>query len=153
DPLKRLANIAGPMQRMMVAGESVYRLLDAEEEVDQGTRTLPEPVKGRLVFDQVSHQFSDAERPALDNIELLIEPGQTVACIGRSGSGKTALLSMVPRLVDPTGGRLLIDDIPVQDLSLSNLRQSISLVSQDVVLFADTIAANVSYGAKTPPSE
>ncbi|MFA7679200.1 MAG: lipid A export permease/ATP-binding protein MsbA [Pigmentiphaga sp.] len=153
DPLKRLANIAGPMQRMMVAAESVYRLLDAEEEVDHGTRTLPEPVKGRLVFDQVSHQFSDAERPTLDNIELVIEPGQTVAFIGRSGSGKTTLLSMVPRFVDPTGGRLLIDDIPVQDLSLASLRQSISLVSQDVVLFDDTIAANVSYGSKTPPSE
>lgn len=153
DPLKRLANIAGPMQRMLVSAESVYRLLDAEEEVDAGTRPLPEPVRGRITFEQLSHTFPGAERPTLDGIDLVVEPGQTVAFIGRSGSGKTTLLSMVPRFVDPSGGRILIDDLPITDLRLDSLRQAISLVSQDVVLFDDTIAANVSYGSRKPPSE
>lgn len=147
DPIKRLTNLAGKMQKMLVAAESVFTLIDQEPEVDTGTRTLPEPVRGRIEFRQVSHRFPDAERDTLSDVSFQIEPGQTVALVGRSGSGKTTLANMLPRFVLPGSGDILIDDVPVNELTLRSLRSHLSLVSQDVVLFDDTIAANVGYGA------
>jgi len=147
DPIKRLTNLAGKMQKMLVAAESVFTLIDQEPEVDTGKRTLPEPVRGRIEFRQVTHRFPDAERDTLHNVSFQIEPGQTVALVGRSGSGKTTLANMLPRFVLPGSGDILIDDVPINELTLRSLRSHLSLVSQDVVLFDDTIAANVGYGA------
>ncbi|HYG41960.1 MAG TPA: lipid A export permease/ATP-binding protein MsbA [Bordetella sp.] len=147
DPIKRLTNLAGKMQRMLVAAESVFTLVDQEPEVDTGTRTLPEPVRGKIEFRQVTHRFHDADRDTVSNVSLHVEPGQTVALVGRSGSGKTTLVNMLPRFVLPDSGSILVDDVPIDELSLRSLRSHLSLVSQDVVLFDDTIAANVGYGA------
>ncbi|MBV7486723.1 lipid A export permease/ATP-binding protein MsbA [Bordetella sp. BOR01] len=147
DPIKRLTNLAGKMQRMLVAAESVFTLVDQEPEVDTGTRTLPEPVRGKIEFRQVTHRFHDAEHDTVSNISLHVEPGQTVALVGRSGSGKTTLVNMLPRFVLPDSGTILVDDVPINELKLRSLRSHLSLVSQDVVLFDDTIAANVGYGA------
>ncbi|CAM4297377.1 lipid A export permease/ATP-binding protein MsbA [Bordetella muralis] len=147
DPIKRLTNLAGKMQKMLVAAESVFTLIDQEPEVDTGKRTLPEPVRGRIEFRQVTHRFPDAERDTLHDVSFQIEPGQTVALVGRSGSGKTTLANMLPRFVLPGSGDILIDDVPINELTLRSLRSHLSLVSQDVVLFDDTIAANVGYGA------
>ncbi|GGX11935.1 lipid A export ATP-binding/permease protein MsbA [Pigmentiphaga litoralis] len=146
DPLKRLANVTSPMQRMLVSAESVFALVDQDVEVDRGTRTLPEPVRGHIVFKDVSHQFPNSDRLTLNQVSCEIQPGQTVAFIGRSGSGKTTLMSMLPRFTLPSGGTICVDGENIEELTLESLRSHISLVSQDVVLFDDTIAANVGYG-------
>lgn len=146
DPIKRLTNVAGKMQKMLVAAESVFTLIDQEPEIDKGTRTLSEPVRGRIEFRNVTHRFPDADRDTVNDVSFTIEPGQTVALVGRSGSGKTTLANMLPRFVLPGSGSILIDGVPVNDLKLRSLRSHLSLVSQDVVLFDDTIATNVGYG-------
>ncbi|MBR8657064.1 lipid A export permease/ATP-binding protein MsbA [Achromobacter sp. Marseille-Q0513] len=153
DPIKRLTNVAARMQKMLVSAESVFTLIDQKPEIDQGTRTLPEPVRGRVEFRGVGHRFPDADRDTLNDVSFTVEPGQTVALVGRSGSGKTTLVNMLPRFVLAESGTILVDDVPVNDLTLRSLRSHLSLVSQDVVLFDDTIAANVGYGALGEASE
>ena len=153
DPIKRLTNLAGKMQRMLVAAESVFTLIDQVPESDTGVRQLPEPIKGRIEFRDVSHQYEDGDRPTLKNISFVAEPGKTVALVGRSGSGKTTMVNMLPRFVQPQDGQILIDGVEIRDLTLSSLRSHLSLVSQDVVLFDDTIAINVGYGVLGQASE
>jgi len=114
---------------------------------------LPVPVRGHVRFENVTHRFPDAETDTLKNVSFEARPGETVALVGRSGSGKTTLMNMLPRFILPTGGRICIDDIDIAELKLASLRAHISLVSQDVVLFDDTIAANVGYGAASSPCE
>ena len=148
DPLKRLTNIAGAMQRMLVSAESVFTLVDQKPEQDTGTFEFPQPVRGRVEFRNIVHRFADAQADTISNVSFAVEPGQTVALVGRSGSGKTTLVNMLPRFVLPTGGQVLIDGQPVDDCTLRSLRAQLSLVSQDVVLFDGTIGENVSYGAR-----
>jgi subfamily B ATP-binding cassette protein MsbA len=147
DPIKRLTKVAGRMQKMLVSAESVFILIDQPSETELGKQTLPGRAKGRVQFNDVSHRFADGEVDTLHHVSIHADPGQTVALVGRSGSGKTTLVNMLPRFVSPTGGTVLIDGQDIQMLSLKNLREQLSLVSQDVVLFDDTIAVNVGYGA------
>lgn len=147
DPIKRLTNLAGKMQRMLVSAESVFTLIDQEPETESGKKVLPQPVRGRIEFDHVSHRFGDADRDTVSDVAFKVEPGETVALVGRSGSGKTTLVNMLPRFVAPTAGSIRVDGIDIRDLTLASLRSHLSLVSQDVVLFDDTIAVNVGYGA------
>jgi len=153
DPIKRLTSISGPMQRMLASAESVFSLFDQSPEVDAGQREFSAPVRGRIVFDVVSHRFPDAQHDTLDRVSLTIEPSQTVALVGRSGSGKTTLVNMLPRFIDPSSGRILIDGVDVQELTLRSLRAQLALVSQDVVLFNGTIRENVAYGAAQDVSD
>jgi len=147
DPIRRLTRIVSSMQRMLISAESVFTLIDQDPEKETGTLLLPEPVKGRVEFHNVSHRFPDAEKNTLTQVSLLAEPGQTVALVGRSGSGKTTLVNMLPRFIEPDDGQIMIDGHDIRDLTLRNLRSHLSLVSQDVVLFEGTIAENVAYGA------
>lgn len=147
DPIRRLTKIASSMQRMLIAAESVFTLIDQEPEHETGTLSLAAPVQGRVEFEGVSHRFHDADSNTLTNVSLVAEPGQTIALVGRSGSGKTTLVNMLPRFIGYDTGKITIDDVDIRDLSLSNLRANLSLVSQDVVLFDGTIAENVAYGA------
>ncbi|MFD2111470.1 lipid A export permease/ATP-binding protein MsbA [Thiorhodococcus fuscus] len=150
-PVKRLTSVNAQLQRGIVAAESLFELLDAEEEDDRGTRVL-ERAAGRIEYRNVSHCYSEDKAPAVTDLNLIVEPGEKIALVGHSGSGKSTMASLLPRFYDPTTGEILIDDIPIRDLTLASLRDQISLVSQDVVLFNDTIANNIAYGCSVPPS-
>lgn len=147
DPMKRLTNIASAMQRMLISAESVFTLIDQHPEDDSGTRTLEQPIKGRVEYKNIFHRFPNASTDTLSDVSFTAEPGQTIALVGRSGSGKTTLVNMLPRFVLPSSGMVTIDGQDVNNLVLRELRAHLSLVSQDVVLFEGTIAENVGYGA------
>ncbi len=144
-PIKALSSVNEQIQRGLASAESVFALIDAKPEVDVGALMLGR-AKGELHFDGVSLQYANKPAPALDNITLTIQPGETIALIGPSGGGKTSLVNLVPRFYGPTSGVVKLDGIALGDISLHALRRQIALVSQDVVLFNDTIAANIAYG-------
>ena len=146
-PLKSLAEVNGPMQRGIAAAETVFGLTDAEPEQDTGTRDLGR-ARGHLVLENVAFQYPNAASPALDGVSLDVQPGQTVALVGVSGGGKSTFVNLVTRFYDPQGGRLLLDGVPYHDIALSSLRGQLAMVSQNVVLFDDTLAANIAYGAE-----
>ncbi len=145
-PLRRLTNINASLQRGIAAAKSVFEVLDSEPEPDTGTHKT-DRARGQLVFDNVSFAYTGDKGAVLKEVSLRLEPGQTVALVGRSGSGKTTLASLVPRFYLPTNGRVLLDDHDINDYALANLREQISLVSQDVMLFNDTIERNLAYGS------
>jgi subfamily B ATP-binding cassette protein MsbA len=144
-PLKRLTGVAEHLQRGLAAAESVFALLDEEPEKDAGTAELAR-ARGDIRFDRVTFRYPRAEQPALLGVTVAIRPGETVALVGPSGSGKTTLANMVPRFFHPASGRITIDGHDVETLSLASLRRNIALVSQEVALFNDTVAANIAYG-------
>lgn len=145
-PLKHITNINEPLQRGLAAAESVFALLDQPGEKNDGKLRL-ERARGELQFENVTLRYEGAERPALDNINLTIAPGETVALVGASGAGKTTVANLVPCFYRPTTGRVLLDGHDIAQVELASLRSNIALVSQDVVLFNDTVAANIAYGA------
>jgi subfamily B ATP-binding cassette protein MsbA len=150
-PIKNLTKINEPMQKGLAAAESVFNLIDTEAEADNGTKTL-ERAEGRLALEDVSFRYgADADaRPALDHVSLDIAAGETVALVGSSGSGKTTLAGLLPRFYDVGSGSIKLDGADLRDYTLTSLRQQIALVSQDVVLFNDTLAANIAYGDPEP---
>ena len=145
-PLKRVTEINEHLQKGLAAAESLFRLLDEEAEPDRGTHAIGR-ARGEIRFEGVCFHYGDPGRPALDAIDLAIAPGQTVALVGPSGAGKTTLANLVPRFYHPVRGRITLDGRDLQSLTLASLRANIALVSQDVVLFNDTVAANIAYGA------
>jgi len=144
-PIKALSSVNEQIQRGLASAESVFALIDAKPEVDDRALTIGR-AKGELHFDGVSLQYANKPVPALDNITLIVEPGETIALIGPSGGGKTSLVNLVPRFYGPTSGVVTLDGVALADIGLRELRSQIALVSQDVVLFNDTIAANIAYG-------
>lgn len=144
-PLKRLAGVSEHMQRGLAASESVFELLDTSGETDTGSKVMNH-TSGRLQFEQVNFSYQNGEKLALKNINLEIPAGQTVALVGASGSGKSTLANLVPRFYSPSSGRITLDGCDLVELTLDSLRSNIALVSQEVVLFNDTVAANIAYG-------
>ncbi|WP_297482184.1 lipid A export permease/ATP-binding protein MsbA [Ferrovum sp.] len=144
-PIKRLSDLSESLQRGLAAAESVFALIDQSPEMDEGTQVL-EHAQGYLHFDQVCFAYPRGHRLALDSFSLEIRSGQTVALVGASGSGKSTLASLVPRFHNPTSGRILLDGSPIADLTLASLRSNLALVTQEVVLFNDTVAHNIGYG-------
>ena len=144
-PVKRLTEVSNPLQRGLAAAESIFALLDQTAEEDHGTVKL-ERARGELKFQQVSFTYPGAARPALQGIDLTIHAGQNIALVGASGSGKTTLATLIPRFYQTTSGQIVIDGHSIETLTLESLRANIALVSQDVVLFNDTVRANIAYG-------
>ena len=146
-PLKSLTNVNAQFQRGMAACQTLFEILDLETEKDNGT-VAPERVKGNVEFKDVSFTYEGKEEPALSHISLKIPQGKTVALVGRSGSGKSTVASLLTRFYDIKQGEILLDDINIQDYKLTNLREQCSVVSQQVHLFNDTIANNIAYAAE-----
>jgi len=144
-PLKRLTGVSEYLQRGLAAAESVFELLDTLGEKDEG-RVAIGRVRGELHFDDVQFTYAADARPVLKDIQLDIRAGENVAFVGASGSGKTTLVNLVPRFYTATGGEIRLDGHNLIDLTLASLRANIALVSQEVVLFNDTISANIAYG-------
>ena len=154
-PLKHLADINQPLQRGLTAAEMIFALMDQPFEEDQDRKQSMKPLnkaKGAIRFDDVgfSYQQEAGRQDALSNINLNIKPGEVVAFVGPSGGGKSTLVNLLPRFFKPTSGHIYLDDIPLEDIVLADVRRQIAFVSQDVILFNDTIAANVAYGANGP---
>ncbi len=145
-PIKGLSSVSERMQKGLAAAESVFEMVDAEPEADRGTVTLTR-VEGRLVFNEVSLRYNDQAQPALDGVSLDIRPGETVALVGPSGGGKTSFINLIPRFFSPTAGSITLDGHALAEVKLADLRRQMALVSQDVVLFNDTVAANIAYGS------
>ena len=145
-PIKRLTGINAQVQQGIAAAASVFALIDAPVEDDAG-RVRMGRARGRLGIEAVTFRYPGAERPALDSVAFTIEPGETVALVGPSGSGKTTVAGLIPRFHDPDRGCVRLDGADVRDFTLESLRANVALVSQDVVLFDDTVAANIAYGA------
>lgn len=144
-PLKHLIDINQPLQRGMTAAELIFGLIDEPIEPEGGGRPL-ERATGAVEFREVSFSYGSSSLPTLDGISFKIAPGEMVALAGASGSGKTTLVNLLPRFFDPASGAVLVDGVPIPEYSLHDLRSQMAMVSQDVVLFNDTIAANVAYG-------
>jgi subfamily B ATP-binding cassette protein MsbA len=146
-PLKALAEVNGPMQRGIAAAETVFALIDEPVEHDPGTRTL-ERARGQVRFENVAFRYPNAQAQALDGVSLDVKPGQTIALVGMSGGGKSTFVNLVARFYEPDSGRILLDGVPYQDIRLPSLRAQLALVGQNVVLFDDTLRANIAYGAE-----
>lgn len=145
-PLKRLTELSGTLQRGLVSAESVFEMVDETPEQDKGANALVR-ASGKVDFREVTFSYSGTQRKALDTVSLTIHPGEMVALVGASGSGKTTLANLIPRFHRPSSGQILLDDIDIATIRLADLRANVALVSQDVVLFNDTVAANIAYGS------
>jgi len=152
-PLKHLADINQPLQRGLIAAEMIFGLMDQplEKQVDDEQAQALKVAKGQIEFKDISFSYQNPDtqnqpREVLRDIQLKIEPGEVIAFVGPSGSGKTTLVNLLPRFYSPTQGNILLDGLEIENYRLRDLRLQIGFVSQDVILFNDTIAANVSYG-------
>ncbi len=144
-PVRRITNVNATLQRGVAGADSLFTIMDEKDEKDTGTQEI-DRVRGRVRFDNVSFSYSDVDSPVLENISVSIGAGKTLAIVGHSGSGKSTLASLLPRFYELNSGDIQIDDISIRDYTLDSLRNNISLVSQDVVLFNDTIRNNLAYG-------
>jgi subfamily B ATP-binding cassette protein MsbA len=144
-PIKHLSEITGSLTRGITTLESGLNLLELTPNETEGLHHA-DKVRGEIRFEHIQLQYPSAQSPALVDVNLAIQPGQTVAFVGPSGSGKTTLANLLPRFLDPTSGVILLDGIALQDWSLTSLRRHIAYVSQDVVMFNDTVANNIALG-------
>ncbi len=144
--LKRIANVQSTLQKGIAAADRLFVTLDQPVEHDHGGRTL-ERARGRVEFDAVGVTYPNQPTPAVSELSLTAEPGTVTAIVGRSGSGKSTLVRLLPRFYEATAGEVRIDGIPLRELRLADLRRQIALVSQKVMLFDDSVAANIAYGA------
>ncbi|MCY4045048.1 MAG: lipid A export permease/ATP-binding protein MsbA [Cellvibrionales bacterium] len=144
-PFRQVTSVLSTIQKALAAAEDIFTQLDEDIEVDNGTKTLSH-VKGKLSFHNVHFTYPGAEKETLKGISFEAKPGEMVALVGSSGGGKSTLAGLIPRFYDATGGQIVLDDVPINELTLNNLRSHIALVSQNVVLFNDTVANNIAYG-------
>lgn len=151
-PLKHLVRVNEQVQRGLAACETVFSTIDEKGEEDVGTTSLPR-IEGNIEFRGVNFQYEDDQPNVLENISLTINAGETVALVGASGSGKTTLANLVPRFYQALHGQLYLDGVDINEIPLAELRANISLVSQDILLFDDTVRNNIAYGTNRNASE
>ena len=151
-PLKHLADINAVIQRGLASAEKVFELLDRPAEPDTGSQELGR-ARGAIRFESVTVLHPGAVEPALRAIDLDIAPGEMLALVGPSGGGKTTLLNLLPRFIDPSAGQVLIDGVPIASLTLASLRSQLALVSQETVLFNGSIRANLSIAVHDTPED
>jgi subfamily B ATP-binding cassette protein MsbA len=144
-PVRRITNVNATLQRGVAGAGSLFSIMDEPDEIDTGT-VVKSDIRGDIEFRNVSFGYGGDDGPVLRDISVSIGAGQTLAIVGHSGSGKSTLVSLLPRFYEVSDGDILLDGVSIRDYTLSNLRDNISLVSQDVVLFNDTIANNLAYG-------
>ncbi len=144
-PLRRLTGVNQTLQQGLAAAESVFRVIDELPEADTGIHEIGR-AKGRIEFRNVGFSYPGGARPAVDRVTFSIGAGETVALVGASGAGKSTLANLLPRFYTPDSGQILLDGIDVATLKLASLRANIALVSQDIILFNDSVAANIAYG-------
>ncbi len=140
-----MTGVMQSLQRGLAAAESVFGFLDEPEEADGGTQHLSGK-PGKIEFVNVVHRYDDAERNSLNGINLAVPQGGVIALVGASGCGKTTLANLIPRFFNPTEGEVRIGGTDIREYTLESLREQMALVSQDVVLFNDTVAGNIAYG-------
>ena len=145
-PIKRLTRVNALIQKGIAAAASVFAMIDVSVETDSGSVRVRR-AEGRLELDSITFRYQGDGGPVLDAVSITIEPGETVALVGPSGSGKTTIAGLIPRFYDPDRGCIRLDGVNLRDLTLESLRANVALVSQDIVLFDDTVAANIAYGA------
>ena len=151
-PLKRLAKVNEKIQMGVAAANSVFAVADETPETDTGTQTLENP-KGRIEYEKVSFQYGRSDMPVLKELSFTIEPGQTVALVGASGSGKSTVTALLLGFYRPTSGRVTVDGVDVTDIALESLRGNMAIVAQDTILFDETIRNNIVYGSTGDESE
>lgn len=144
-PIRQLSEVSSNIQKGIAGAESIFEQLDEKPEADHGTQ-MRDRVSGRLEVRDLSFSYPGSEKPVLENISFVAEPGQMVALVGRSGSGKSTLASLIPRFYHHDQGQILLDGLDVEDYTLRNLRRHIALVTQHVTLFNDTVRNNIAYG-------
>lgn len=144
-PLRELVGVSGALQNGIAAGQSLFELLDEPAESQGGGYKTPR-VRGEVEFANVSFSYESGKGPALNGVSLKVAPGESIAIVGKSGSGKSTLVNLLPRFYDVMSGSVRIDGRDVRDYDLANLREQIAVVSQDVVLFNDTIRNNIAFG-------
>jgi subfamily B ATP-binding cassette protein MsbA len=150
-PIKQLTTINTSLQRGFAASESVFGILDTPKEEDTGICEMGR-VQGNIQFDNVRFIYPGVERVALDGISFQVTAGQTIALVGGSGGGKTTISALIPRFYRATSGFIRLDGMDINDITLGSLRQNIALVSQDIVLFHDTVEANIAFGSHVASS-
>jgi subfamily B ATP-binding cassette protein MsbA len=151
-PVRRITNVNATLQRGVAGADSLFMIMDEKDEKDTGTEEI-DRVRGRVNFENVGFSYGDDDGPVVQNVSVSIGAGKTLAIVGHSGSGKSTLASLLPRFYELDSGDISIDDISIRDFTLTSLRSNISLVSQDVVLFNDTIRNNLAYGQLKAHSE
>lgn len=145
-PIKSLTNLNEDLQVGLAAAQSVFSLIDAAPQIDEGSKEI-QRAKGEIEFRGVGLRYDNAKRAALNNVSFIVKPGEKIALVGRSGGGKTTLVNLLPRFYELQQGLVMLDGVDVRALSLQNLRQQFALVSQDVILFNDTVFNNIAYGS------
>ena len=146
-PIKRLTKVNVHLQGGLAAAESVFSLIDEIKEIDHG-QTVVDRASGNIEFINVSYTHYGSEGPVLHDVNLKIAAGETIALVGPSGGGKTTLASLLPRFYNPSAGTILLDGVDTQELKLTSLREQIAYVGQHIILFNETVAANIAYGAQ-----
>ncbi len=153
DPARRLSGVFNSLQQAAAASDRLYEMFDRQPVIDDPPQAVPLPERlGPIRFENVSFAYHP-EQPILENIDLTVEPGETIAIVGPNGCGKTTLLSLIPRFIDPTAGCVRFGDVDVRSARVRDVRSRIGLVSQETLLFNDTVAANIRYGVTNATDE